>query len=282
LKAGDKLLDAKRTNRRILIITAVDAERDAVLRGIRAGIGGGGDVGAGESTQEGDCSDGCGRFTVLAAGVGPIAAAAGTAIALTRAAGSGSGAGDSVLPPAQSPQAADADVAACQSGTAGGFRLAVSAGIGGGFAGRAEVGSLVVASELIAADLGVRSPAGFASVDELGFGSSRLLADPDLAGRVAACLQAAGFAACLAPALTVSTATGTAATADELAARYPTAACEAMEGFGVAEAARRCGLPFLEIRAISNAIGPRDRDAWRIPDALRALEQAFAILTEVL
>jgi futalosine hydrolase len=55
-----------------------------------------------------------------------------------------------------------------------------------------------------------------------------------------------------------------------------------MEGFGVAEAARRCGIPFLEIRAVSNAIGPRDRDAWRIPEALKALEQAFAILTEVL
>jgi futalosine hydrolase len=227
--------------------------------------------------QGGDRADRSGRFVVMAAGVGPIAAAAGTAIALTTATGNGG----EWPPPTQSPQAADD--AACGIGTAaGGFRLAVSAGIGGGFAGRAAVGSLVVASELIAADLGVRSPAGFASVDELGFGSSRLLADPDLAARAAARLQAAGLTACLAPALTVSTATGTAAAAAELAARYPTAACEAMEGFGIAEAARRCGVPFLEIRAISNAIGPRDRDAWRIPEALLALEQTFAILTEVL
>jgi futalosine hydrolase len=55
-----------------------------------------------------------------------------------------------------------------------------------------------------------------------------------------------------------------------------------MEGFGVAEAAARHGLPVLEIRAISNAVGPRDREAWRIPDALRALTAAFARIRPVL
>ncbi|MNI97933.1 Futalosine hydrolase [compost metagenome] len=55
-----------------------------------------------------------------------------------------------------------------------------------------------------------------------------------------------------------------------------------MEGFGVAVAARRLGLPVLEIRAISNAIGPRQRELWKIGDALQALELACSYLPEVL
>ncbi|MEC0208927.1 futalosine hydrolase, partial [Paenibacillus ehimensis] len=47
-------------------------------------------------------------------------------------------------------------------------------------------------------------------------------------------------------------------------------------------AARDRGLPVLELRAISNAVGPRDREAWRIKEALDALEAAGAILLEVL
>jgi futalosine hydrolase len=55
-----------------------------------------------------------------------------------------------------------------------------------------------------------------------------------------------------------------------------------MEGFGVAEAAAAHGVPVLEIRAVSNPVGPRDRAAWRIPDALRALRAAFAALPPAL
>jgi futalosine hydrolase len=84
------------------------------------------------------------------------------------------------------------------------------------------------------------------------------------------------------PVLTVSTATGTAATALERASQVPGAAAEGMEGFGVATAALDRGLPILEIRAISNPVGPRDREAWRIKEALETLEAASAILREVL
>jgi len=210
----------------ILIVTAVDAERDAVLRGI------------------GDDP----RYAVVAAGVGPAVAAAGAAFALAE----------------------------------GGYGLVVSAGIGGGFAGRAAVGELVVADAIHAADLGAETEGGFRSVDALGFGSARFAVHAELAARWAAALRVAGRAAALGPIATVSTATGTAATAAELEARVPGVAAEAMEGAGVAAAAAKAGVPMLEIRAISNAVGPRDRAAWRIGDALAALEAACAILPEVL
>jgi futalosine hydrolase len=211
---------------RILVMTAVSIERDAVLRGLR-----------GDS-----------RFDVLVAGVGPVAAAVSTATALATVE----------------------------------YGLVLSAGIGGGFTGRAEVGSLVVADEIVAADLGAQTPEGFRSLDELGFGSTRIRVDADLVTRVAGALHAAGLPVTTGPVLTMSTVTGTAETAAELAARVPRATAEAMEGFGVAAVAHDRGVPILEIRAISNLVGPRDRAAWRISEALDALEAASTVLLEVL
>lgn len=209
----------------VLVVTAVEAEREAVLAGL------GGDS----------------RFVVIAAGVGSAAAAAGTALALSR----------------------------------GSYTRVVSAGIAGGFAGTAEIGSLVVASRIVAADLGSDSPDGFISVDELGFGSSVIPAESDVSAALLGALTGAGLQARLGPVLTVSTTTGTLAGAQALAARVPGAAAEGMEGFGVAEAARQFGLPALELRAISNAVGPRDRSAWKIGEALGALRTASSILPEV-
>jgi futalosine hydrolase len=213
-------------NQRILVIVSVDAEREAVLRGLR-----------GDS-----------RFTVLVGGVGQAATAASTASALAKA----------------------------------DFGLVVSAGIAGGFPDFAPVGSLVVANSIVAADLGAETPEGFLSLDELGFGSVRADVDAGRSERLLAGLLAAGLPAVSGPVLTVSTVTGTGESAARLAERVPGAAAEAMEGYGVAAAAVQCGVPVIEVRAVSNAVGPRDRTAWRIADALHALEQAGAIFSEVL
>ncbi|MCD9024973.1 futalosine hydrolase [Cohnella silvisoli] len=217
--------------KRVLVMTAVDAEKDAVLRGIR-----------GDS-----------RFEVLAAGVGPIAAAVSTATALASA---------MVTPDS-------------------GYDLVVSAGIGGGFPNQADIGTIVVANEVIAADLGVQTLDGFSSIDELGFGTSRLPVAADLSSRLVEALRSGVLTVNYGPILTLSTATGTAITASELTARIPGAAAEAMEGFGVAAAAHSRSIPFIEIRAISNIVGPRDRASWRIGEALAALEAASTHLSEV-
>ena len=44
--------------------------------------------------------------------------------------------------------------------------------------------------------------------------------------------------------------------------------------------AARLGLPVAEVRAVSNLIGPRDRDAWRIGGALATLAAAAAPIVE--
>jgi futalosine hydrolase len=55
-----------------------------------------------------------------------------------------------------------------------------------------------------------------------------------------------------------------------------------MEGYGVAVAAVQFGVPVIEIRAVSNPVGPRDRAAWKIREALDSLEKAAAAMKEVL
>ncbi|MEV1070484.1 futalosine hydrolase [Micromonospora parva] len=160
------------------------------------------------------------------------------------------------------------------------YRAVVSAGVAGGFTGRAEVGDTVLGTASIAADLGAESPDGFIPVDELGMppallgAGSRVPADPGLL----ATLRAALPTATTGPVLTVSTVTGTSAGTDELRRRHPEAVAEAMEGYGVAVAAAQAGLPFAELRTISNPIGPRDRDAWRLREALAALTAAAPAL----
>jgi len=150
------------------------------------------------------------------------------------------------------------------------YDAVVSAGIAGGFTGRAGLGDLVLATRSVAADLGAVAPDGFQTLDELGFGSTVAAVDGPLTEALRSVLPAAGAGAVL----TVSTVTGTAESADELAARHPDALAEAMEGYGVGCAAALSAVPFAELRAVSNLVGPRDRSAWRVSDALAALTAA--------
>lgn len=144
------------------------------------------------------------------------------------------------------------------------YDLVISVGIAGGFG--IPLGSVVVADEIVFADFGAETDEGFAPMSQLGFGEERYAVDRRLAG-----LLAAATGARLGSVLTVSSVTGTAQSASALRARHPDAAAEAMEGAGVAAAAALHRVPVAEVRTISNAVGPRDREAWRIPEALTAL-----------
>lgn len=205
--------------RRILVVTAVQAERDAFERGLT-------DLPA----------EARAAVTLLVGGVGPAAVAASTAVALAREP----------------------------------HDVVVSAGIGGAFPQAARIGDVLVAERIIAADLGADGPEGFLSVEELGFGVTT----------VEACAVEGLKEAVRGDLLTVTTATGTARRAAWLRERYPASVGEAMEGYGVAMAAARLGLPVAEVRAASNLVGPRDRSAWRIGEALAALTAAAGPVVE--
>ncbi|HLL69539.1 MAG TPA: futalosine hydrolase [Micromonosporaceae bacterium] len=236
---------------RLLIVTAVHAEVVAVVDGLRAAAG------HPDSDDISDGGDGTATIkigrrnrtaTLLSGGVGMAAAAATTARALAL--------GDARRMP---------------------YDAVLSVGIGGGMVHRVSVGGLAVGTSTVAADLGAASPDGFLDLDQLGFGASSLTCDPTLVARLRSALPGAAAG----PILTVNTVTGTADGTAEVLARHPDAVAEAMEGFGVATAAGHAGVPFAELRAVSNPVEPRNRVAWRIPAALGALTAAFAALATV-
>ncbi|WNF36782.1 futalosine hydrolase [Bacillaceae bacterium IKA-2] len=220
------LSNSNREKPRVLIMTAVAAEQEAVLRGIKNNS----------------------KIDVVAAGVGPVQAGVSTTKALSKA----------------------------------NYNLVISVGIGGGFSGHAEMGDVVVATSIIAADLGVQTGDGFVFIEQLGFGSSQVSIDESLAKKISTALKIAELSIKRGPILTVSTVTGTQATTLEMISRVPGATAEAMEGFGVATAAADAGVPVLEIRTISNLVGPRDRSAWQLKEALETLENVSSVLAEVL
>jgi futalosine hydrolase len=120
-----------------------------------------------------------------------------------------------------------------------------------------EPGSLVVGTEAVYSDLEAAWPV----VD-------RAAADPGLCKRVGAVLADA-------PRMPIHTSAAVGA-ADASAPDGPLV--EAMEGFGVLRAAARAGVPAVEVRAISNAIGEPDRGHWDLDGALTALAAALPAL----
>jgi futalosine hydrolase len=180
---------------------------------------------------------------VVVAGVGPVAAATATAHALAT----------------------------------GDYDLVISAGIAGGFPGRAGIGDVIVATGSIAADLGCRTDEGFLSLGELGLAQPSRL-DFDAAASWHDRLAKSGLPVVAGDVVTLSCMTGTDADGESLAARFPAAVGESMEGWGVAWAAHSAGVPAGEVRTVSNLIGRRDPTAWDLKGALDALARAFAVL----
>ena len=178
---------------------------------------------------------------VVVSGIGPAAAAAATATALAT----------------------------------GRYDACLSLGVCGAFRGTADIGDVVVATELVAADLGAESPTGFLTLGSLGWADEVVPVDPELMAAAVTRLEDVVTG----PVVTVSTVTGTRARADELAARHG-AVAEAMEGWGVLTAALPQGLPALEVRTVSNLIGDRDPATWDFPVAFAALARVGAALLE--
>lgn len=161
----------------------------------------------------------------------------------------------------------------------------VSAGVAGALPAGTDtlaIGDVVVATASVYAEEGLVTPEGFGDMTELGFplgdwtGNAVPPHDAWLA-RVRRVLPAATFA----PIATVATCSGTDAAAAEVARRTG-AVAEAMEGAAVLHAARHLGLPALEVRAISNTTGDRDRQQWDLDAGLAALGPAVAAVLRAL
>jgi futalosine hydrolase len=165
----------------------------------------------------------------------------------------------------------------------------VSFGIGGAYPSSGlEAGDIAVATTEVYADEGILLKDGFHTLEAIGiptvragrrryfndFPSDRALTRKALhaAGRVSHA-SAGRFA-------TVSSCTGTRKRALEIEKRFDVI-CENMEGAAVAQMSRLYGVPFVEIRGISNVVEDRDTGRWQKKLAAENCQRAVKYFLEM-
>ena len=166
--------------------------------------------------------------------------------------------------------AATAEALAEARATGAPFAAVISTGIAGALPGsNLAIGTVIVADACVYAEEGIALPEGQGDMRVLGFPlgdfeGNRVPVD----GALLVAFRALGPACAIA---TVATCSGTDAAA--LSVRTRTGAmAEAMEGAAVVHAARRVGVPAIEIRSISNTTGDRATQRWDIAAAFAALQ----------
>lgn len=159
----------------------------------------------------------------------------------------------------------------------------LSIGVGGALPGSGlDLGDVVLASRSIFADEGAITPSGYEDIASMGFppdqgigeGAMSVAISPSLLEALEPVAEAIGTVAC------VSTCSGTDEAAREVVRRTD-AIVEAMEGAAAGLAARRVGGAaslFGEMRIISNTTGDRDRQMWRLTEAIDRLREVCSLL----
>jgi futalosine hydrolase len=165
-------------------------------------------------------------------------------------------------------------------------RAVIGFGVGGAYPGAGlSTAGIGIASASIYGDEGVDAPGGWMGTEAIGIPLAsaggrawfnEFAADAALVEAVRAALEASGIEARVGPFLTVSACSGTLARGEALAARWG-ALCEGMEGAALAHVAALYGIPFLELRAVSNQVEDRDLSRWRLAEAAEAAQRAVRI-----
>jgi futalosine hydrolase len=142
--------------------------------------------------------------------------------------------------------------------------IVINAGIGGGFRGRAAVGDAFAIDSDYLAELGLEDGTPMPPLP----GGARLIARADSDEELIELCRGTG--ARVGSAITVATITTTSQRAANLADRFE-AEIEAMEGFAVMRAAGTAGIPALELRGVSNLVGPRAEGGWDFDAGARSV-----------
>lgn len=150
------------------------------------------------------------------------------------------------------------------------YDLAIQAGVAGSFIHSISLGSVWAVSADCFADLGAEDHDAFLSVFDLGLCnaeespySDKRIVNPHLSS-LAITLPSTN-------AITVQSVSGSEKT---IALRRKwDAALESMEGAAFHYVCQKEQLPYLQIRAVSNYVIPRDRSTWKMKEAIAALNQ---------
>jgi futalosine hydrolase len=151
-----------------------------------------------------------------------------------------------------------------------GYDVVIQAGLAGSFSDRFGKCSVVSVHEEVLADFGAESDSGFLDISDMGLLApdqppfvDALLKNPhqELLARIELpCVRSATVNRTLSDPRSIGWVEG----------RYKPEVVN-MEGAALFHACLTCGVPFLEIRAISDRVGPRNKSTWDIPGAVAAL-----------
>jgi futalosine hydrolase len=149
--------------------------------------------------------------------------------------------------------------------------MLIQAGIGGSFSPDYPPGSLVLVNEEVTGDLGVEENNEFRDVFDMGLpqisdpytGKSLVNKDEDLLRR---------FNLPLVQAVTINEISTRPARIEQLQQKYQPVV-ESMEGAAFHYIALMEKIPYIQLRAVSNMVGERDKLKWKMKEAIQLLNE---------
>jgi futalosine hydrolase len=136
-------------------------------------------------------------------------------------------------------------------------------GVAGGFAPHVDVGSCVIVTDEYYADLG-REDGGVLRLPDDELLLTHIALDSAFMHEPMEC------GATLGPAVTSATVTTSDERANVLRSRFAGVVSESMEGYALARAAAKAGVPLMQLRGISNRVGERSNSGWDLEAGLQA------------
>lgn len=149
--------------------------------------------------------------------------------------------------------------------------MLIQAGVAGSFSDSFPPGSLVLVNEEVTGDLGVEENNEFKDVFDMGLPQiSGPYTDKSLVNKQQELLQR--FNLPLVKAVTINEITTRAERIQQLQQKYQPVV-ESMEGAAFHYIALTEKIPYIQLRAVSNMVGERDKLKWKMKEAIDALNE---------
>lgn len=147
--------------------------------------------------------------------------------------------------------------------------LAINIGIAGSFSPKIKLGEVVEVKSNVYSEMGAENGNDFLDLEQMGFSQFNLKGKPifnlleNPGSPIESLIQVKG--------ITVNCVHGKADSIQKVKQRLDPEV-ESMEGAAFFHASLRAGVPFHEIRGISNRVEPRNRSNWKIKEAIENVQ----------
>ena len=156
--------------------------------------------------------------------------------------------------------------------------LVIQAGVAGAFDGALDLGTVVIVNQDRIADLGVEENNQWKDLVDLGLANGN--DDPYTNGWLTNDnLQLNEFGLPLVKGITINEITTEAERIRMLKEKYDPA-IESMEGAALHFVCLMEGIPFIQLRSVSNYVGERDKSKWELKLAIKNLNESLANLIQ--